>query len=402
MLEKIRLKIFDFITKYRKIIFITIITLIAFAIRWQAIDNLSGDMYHDLGSWFREIKNGGGLIALKDNIGNYNVPYLVILALLTYLPFEYYISIKMVSIIFDYILAISIAVLTKELLKGKKKANDFAVLAYGLILILPTVFINSADWGQCDSIYAAFLVISLIFLMKEKYFKSFVFLGISFAFKLQFVFILPAYIFAYIKNKKFPIVYFLIIPAINLLLCSPAIIAGRDFKEVALLYIEQANTYKGFINLNSPSFYNLLLKTADNKMTYAPNDNLGTMMVITTIAFFGVIAYGLLQTKEKFDKKAILSFVLLSIMICNFFLPGMHERYGYVAEVLSVVYFIVNKKDIYLPVALNAMTLIEYSNFIYTGTAISNSTLSIFYLIVLTIFAQSTLKKYIKVEDEDE
>ena len=91
MLEKIRLKIFDFITKYRKIIFITIITLIAFAIRWQAIDNLSGDMYHDLGSWFREIKNGGGLIALKDNIGNYNVPYLVILALLTYLPFEYYI-----------------------------------------------------------------------------------------------------------------------------------------------------------------------------------------------------------------------------------------------------------------------------------------------------------------------
>ena len=69
----------------------------------------------------------------------------------------------MVSIIFDYILAISIAVLTKELLKGKKKANDFAVLAYGLILILPTVFINSADWGQCDSIYATFSVISLIF-----------------------------------------------------------------------------------------------------------------------------------------------------------------------------------------------------------------------------------------------
>lgn len=402
MLEKIRLKIFDFITKYRKIIFITIITLIAFAIRWQAIDNLSGDMYHDLGSWFREIKNGGGLLALKNSIGNYNIPYLVIMALLTYLPIEYFISIKAVSIIFDYILAISVAFLVKELLKGKKNANDLAVLAYGLILILPIVFINSADWGQCDSIYATFSVISLIFLMKEKYFKSFVFLGIAFAFKLQAVFILPVYIFAYVKNKKFPIAYFLLIPIVNLLLCSPAIIAGRDFKEVALLYIEQANTYKGFINLNSPSFYNLLLKTADNKMTYAPNDNLGTMMVITTIAFFGVIAYGLLQTKEKFDKKAILSFVLLSIMICNFFLPGMHERYGYVAEVLSVVYFIVNKKDIYLPVALNAMTLIEYSNFIYTGTAISNSTLSIFYLIVLTIFAQSTLKKYIKVEDEDE
>ena len=147
MLEKIRLKIFDFITKYRKIIFITIITLIAFAIRWQAIDNLSGDMYHDLGSWFREIKNGGGLIALKDNIGNYNVPYLVILALLTYLPIEYFISIKAVSIIFDYILAISVAFLMKELLKGKKNANDLAVLAYGLILILPIVFINSADWG---------------------------------------------------------------------------------------------------------------------------------------------------------------------------------------------------------------------------------------------------------------
>ena len=184
MLPKLRIKLFDFITKYRKIFFVIVITFIAFAIRLQSIKNLSGDMAWDLNSWFNELKANGGLLALKNSIGNYNIPYLVIMALLAYLPIEYFISIKAVSIIFDYILAISVAFLVKELLKGKKNANDLAVLAYGLILILPIVFINSADWGQCDSIYATFSVISLIFLMKGKDFKSFVFLGIAFAFKL--------------------------------------------------------------------------------------------------------------------------------------------------------------------------------------------------------------------------
>ena len=117
MLQKLRIKLFDFITKYRKIFFVIVITFIAFAIRLQSIKNLSGDMAWDLNSWFNELKANGGLLALKNSIGNYNIPYLVIMALLTYLPIEYFISIKAVSIIFDYILAISVAFLLKELLK---------------------------------------------------------------------------------------------------------------------------------------------------------------------------------------------------------------------------------------------------------------------------------------------
>ena len=133
------------------------------------------------------------------------------MALLTYLQLSPLHSIKIVSIIFDYILAFSCMVLIYKLFKDSKKKDIYALLTYAVVLMLPTVVINSSAWAQCDSIYVAFAIISLIYLIDEKYIKSFIFLGISFAFKLQFIFLLPVYILVYITKRKFPIYYFLIL-----------------------------------------------------------------------------------------------------------------------------------------------------------------------------------------------
>ena len=58
------------------------------------------------------------------------------------------------------------------------------LITYALVLIIPTVMLNSGMWGQCDSIYTTFVILALYFLVKEKYSLSFIMLGISFAFKL--------------------------------------------------------------------------------------------------------------------------------------------------------------------------------------------------------------------------
>ena len=167
-------KIWDFIERKKFIIFFMIITLISIYARIVVIDFVSGDYYSCLEPWFYELKENGGLMALKLDIGNYNLPYLTILALLTYLPVEPIISIKMVSIICDYICALAAMKIVYIALKDNKNKDFFALLVYGIILFLPTVLLNSACWGQADSIYVAFILLSIVALLEEKYLKSFI------------------------------------------------------------------------------------------------------------------------------------------------------------------------------------------------------------------------------------
>lgn len=169
-------KIWDFIERKKFIIFFIIITGISLFARIAVIDFISGDYASCLEPWFYQLKDNGGLSALKLNIGNYNLLYLTILALLTYLPVEPIVSIKMVSIICDYICALAVMKIVYIVLKENKNKDLFALLAYGVVLFLPTVLLNSACWGQADSIYVAFILLSIAALLEEKYLKAFILL----------------------------------------------------------------------------------------------------------------------------------------------------------------------------------------------------------------------------------
>ena len=58
---------------------------------------------------------------------------------------------------------------------------------------------------------------------------------------------------------------------------------------------------------------------------------------------------------------------LLMMMVVTFFLPFMHERYGYVADLLAVMYGIVYVKKFYVTILCVLCSLGGYVGFI-TGT----------------------------------
>ena len=197
-MTKLEKKLLDFVDNKINILFIIVISLLALFLRYKAINFESGDYTHFLSVWFDYLKDNGGLLALKNYPGDYNAPYMTLMSLLTYLPFNKIYLIKGLSILFDFALALSSALLVKEIAKSNKE--KLFLLTYGIVLFLPTVFLNSSLWGQCDSIYATFCILALLYLMKSKYVRSFILLGIAFSFKLQFIFIVPIFIVYYFSK----------------------------------------------------------------------------------------------------------------------------------------------------------------------------------------------------------
>ena len=275
-------KVWKFIDKNKIFIFFIIITVISIAIRLCGIENESGDYCQFLEPWFNELKDNGGLSALNMDIGNYNAPYMTILALLTYLPIEPIISIKMVSIIFDYICAIGAMILVNKMLKHKKNVQFISMITYMVVLFLPTVIVNSSMWAQSDSIYTAFVILALVSLIDEKYLRSFILLGVAFSFKLQFIFVLPIFILVYISKRKFPIYYFLIIPLVNFAMCIPSMIFGKTLSSCIDVYINQAGQYSDYLSLNFPSVYNIFLGT-NNNFVIAPTEFVAKIGILVTI-----------------------------------------------------------------------------------------------------------------------
>ena len=263
--------------KYKKKLIL--VSLIILLIRLIFIDYESGDYTIFLRPWVNYMRNNGGILSLKDTFTNYNLPYLTILSIISYIPLNSLLFIKIISIIFDFLIAYYGYKIIKELVN-----KEVGSIAYIILLLLPTVFLNSSAWGQCDSIYTCFVLMSIYFLIKNKYIKSFIFLGVAFAFKLQFVFILPVYIILFFIKKDIKLWHFFLIPLTNLILCIPGMLVGASPFYTYKIYFMQ--TGDGIASLNVMNPYNYIEASRYNNF-------IG--ICITMTIFFFLLVYSYLQ-----------------------------------------------------------------------------------------------------------
>lgn len=375
-------KIIDLFSKNYLVFGYIFITIMALLVRFLTFHFESHDYVAFLAPWFDYLKNNGGILALANYPGNYNAPYMTIMALLTYIPVKSLYSIKFVSVIFDFGLALSSACLVKYLISKNKNISFF--ITYAVILFLPEVLMNSGIWGQCDSGYTMFIVLALLYLLKEKYIISFVYLGIAFSLKLQFIFILPLFIVIYIVKKRYSILHFLIIPLVNFILCLPAIIIGKPIGELISIYFGQVNEYKQYMSLNFLNFYSLV-------------DNSGKILyyvgiILTVIVCFLMLLY-IIVKKVKFNDQKILNLGLWFVVMVTYLLPCMHERYLYMGGILAVIYYIVYKKNYLLTVSIIMCTILTYFHYLF-GLYLTTGYKAIFsvgYLIVIAYYTKDLL-----------
>ena len=63
---------------------------------------ISADYNLFLKPWYDQIKMAGGFSALSKQVGDYNIPYQIVIAVITYIPFHPLYCLKIFSVLFDY------------------------------------------------------------------------------------------------------------------------------------------------------------------------------------------------------------------------------------------------------------------------------------------------------------
>lgn len=368
-----KFKIKKFEIGFLDLLLIIFATVFGCSIRYALRNVVAGDYKMFFEPWVATLREaGGGFQGLSAEFEyvDYTTPYLLILSFISICPFfNTLILMKMVSIFFDFVAAIAVGFIVYEM--TDKKQSGY--MAYAVMLFVPTIVANGAMWAQCDIIFTSFVMLSLLFMLKDKPRASLIFYGIAFAFKLQTLFIAPLYVLLWVK-KKMKIQHFLWLPIMYFIGIIPSWIAGKNLWELLTVYLFQANGEMDIYKLSHkfPNVYQII-GTDSFLREYADAG------IYFTLAVLMVLMYYIAQKNFTFTKDLIIRMGMFFVMVVVFFLPHMHERYGILADVLSVIVAFSNPRKFYVPLIAIGCSFAGYTMYLAQQTVIPLSVYAILY-----------------------
>lgn len=336
-----------------------VLLAISIIVRLFVYPIISGDYTASISHWLDAL-GSPGLSAFRTPFSDYAPLYLYFLKVITLIPIYQLLTVKTLSVIFDVILGL-LAILIVKRQAGRAWSKPKLLFVFTLIFIIPTVILNSSAWAQADSIYTAFVLLSLYYMLEDRPLAASIALSVALSFKLQAVFFLPVLI-AYLLPKKWSLLYLVWIPVIYVITIIPAWLSGGSFWQLLGVYGQQSSEFQA-LTLSAPSVFSFI---NENGISSGFATFLSYLGILIALIFAGWIIRKLIliqrhrmPTTEKFVLYSLLSAVALP-----FFLPHMHERYFYVADVLSMIYACMRPRRWYLPVLIIGASLFSYFTFL--------------------------------------
>ncbi|MBR1471328.1 MAG: DUF2029 domain-containing protein [Lachnospiraceae bacterium] len=367
-MTKTEQKVLAWVKAHGSLLAAVLVSILGMVMRYPLRNIVSSDAAVYLLPWFAEMKERGGLAALSSQIGDYSILYQFCIALMTYIPVEPLYQYKLLSVFFDYLLAAGIAVLVYGLYDGtgntakkSRAAERAALVSYALTLCSMIVVMNSAAWGQCDSIYAALCIWSMVFLLRERYAGAFVILGLAFGFKLHAVFIMPFFLFVYFYRKRFSVLYFVLIPAVMTACGIPGYVMGRKVWEGITVYVNHLPA--GQLYMVYPSFWAFLpdVEAGSDGFAFMDFYRYKPMALFFTVAVLAMLIMLLLYAKPRLEGRQAVSAAFLLVLSTVFFMPVMRDRYGFLYEMLAIPVAVLDRKTIPPALALHILMYFHYA-----------------------------------------
>jgi len=308
-------------------------------LRLHVFDATNTDYDWFLSAWVQHYRDHGGFLGLAIPAWgeNYNVPYLYFLALFSYIPLPALHLIKLLGTFFDIILAFFVM----QTVGLYAKNNTRKLIAFFVTLYLPTVFLNSAYWGQCDNIFVTFAVMSFYYAMRGRPALTMATIALSFAFKLQAIFLFPLYLI-FLYGKKIGLRHFVVFPVTYLAAILPAVFLGRPLWDTLMIYANSVTPGTRGLNYNSPSIFALIQGWPHAPLTFLQDSlsvpllrGLGILLAFGLV--FVVYLLVLRRRRSQISREDYLILALIFAAGIPFFLPQMHERYFYMADIFALI-----------------------------------------------------------------
>lgn len=319
------------------VIFASVLAVAAagLALRLYFFNEISNDYVQYLSRWLSEMRALDGLKPLTTPIGDYNMPYLYFLFGVSKIGIYDLYQIKILSVFFDFLLAFG----ALKIVSVYSKSDVVKLFAFAITLFVPTIFLNSAYWGQCDVLYTALCIWALYFALKEKGELSIVFFALGFSVKIQSIFILPIIIFLIFAHKinlkqllYFPLTFFLTL--------LPAILCGRSLYDTFSIYIDQASSYPE-LTLNCPTFWAFF-----HEDTFDVFGDAALFLAGAVLLVFCIYIYA---NRAKLNNVLLFDIAFILVILIPFVLPRMHERYFYLAEAMCGIYILLHRRRFAFP-----------------------------------------------------
>ena len=344
--------------------------------RLAMLEKETGDYTVFLLPWYQQMQPLSFAQAMREEIGNYTMPYRYFIWLMTRVPLPPMYLYKLTTLLFEPLLAYAVMRLFE--LRAEKRSLGGALSAYLLTLALPTVVFNGAYWAQCDAIYTALLLYGLCAALEERPYRAMAGFGLALAFKLQAVFLFPLLPVLW-AARRVRIKHLLALPGAWLAAQLPALLGGCALAHVLSPYFAQLG-YSMDLTLNAPSLFQLFVPEQMNPWMFR---NYGIAMAL--VAAFGLCAL-LWRCRARLTPALLTDAAFLLVLAVPYLLPHMHERYFFAADALSVAYWAGKRGRFWAPLLTVLASFRCYLYFMQDGKSfVSGPAASLMMLTVLTL-----------------
>lgn len=337
----------------------------ALLVRFSLRGFVSGDFVDFLSDWYDFVSHQGAWRALGEEFTNYTPMFsyllIVVVKLLPWLPKLF--AIKLISVVFDFICAFFVYRIVR-IRYPQGMVPAFACLA---MLFAPTVVMNGSLWGQSDIVYTTGLVACIYYLLTKREIAAFTAFGLAVSFKLQAIFLAPLLLILLLK-KEVSWRSFLIIPAVYMISVLPAWLAGRPLSALLTIYFNQAG------------FYRELARNVANMYQWLPNEHYDVLYpagVMLTLAIVIAISLAVYKSKAVVSADVMIQLATTSVLVIPYFLPKMHDRYFFAADVISIVFAFFFPRQFFVPIIIGTVSLLSYFPFLFDTEVVPLSQLAI-------------------------
>ncbi len=370
----------------------------ALAVRIAVWPIHSSDIDKFLLPWFAYIVEHGHWRALADKFSDYEPAYLYLIDVVSF--FDGHASrvvlLKLITLPFEAFTAVLVYKTVRLLAPAREEGLRLRTLtATVAILMLPTVLLNGAVWGQCDVIFSSFLLAAVYSLLRDRPWLTTINFGIALAFKLQAVFLAP-FLLLMLLRGKLKLRHFWPVLVVWAIIALPVVIAGRPIANTLRILIDQTQTYQILgCNVANPWIF------LNNAVPYHVGVRIGV-----AAGAFATLAYAWIARRQRnCGTEWMLSAATFSLVLMPFTLPCMHDRYFFPAEIFAVVLAASQLRLLLPALLLQCASLVTYTQFL-TGGVVGLSAGSIRIALLGAVLATGSVivffaRQFVRLSHED-